>query len=161
MRPRMRGAAAEPPRRTGNREVKNGEMTSPFSPDRSGLPFRRTYQLPASEPRLHAEVVPGGWLPPIHVGAARPPQSSWARPFPEIPSTHATCLLPSRSNFACHCLQGGLDVETLREQMGHGDTESLGRFVKALGKHERAGKMAEIWLQPPEAATAATSTTAA
>jgi hypothetical protein len=49
-----------------------------------------------------------------------------------------------------------MDLETLREQLGHRDTESLRRYIKALRKPERAEKVAQIWAQPPEGmATAA------
>lgn len=56
-----------------------------------------------------------------------------------------------RATFACHCLYNGMDVETLREQLGHHDTESLRRYIKALRKPERSQKVAQIWAQPPEA----------
>jgi integrase len=62
-----------------------------------------------------------------------------------------------RATFACHCLHRGMDLETLREQLGHHDTESLRRYIKALRKPERAEKVAQIWAQPPEAQRMATA----
>jgi len=50
-----------------------------------------------------------------------------------------------RANFATHCLRQGPDLETLREQMGHRDTESLRAYVNALKGEERAAKVAKVW----------------
>jgi hypothetical protein len=38
-----------------------------------------------------------------------------------------------------------MDLETLRCQLGHRDTESLRRYVKALQDEERAKKVAEVF----------------
>lgn len=54
-----------------------------------------------------------------------------------------------RANFATHCLRQGLDLETLREQMGHRDTESLRAYVNALQGEERAAKVAKVWACQP------------
>ena len=54
-----------------------------------------------------------------------------------------------RANFATHCLRQGLDLETLREQMGHRDTESLRAYVNALRGGERAAKVTKVWANGP------------
>lgn len=54
-----------------------------------------------------------------------------------------------RANFATHCLRQGMDLETLREQMGHRDTESLRAYVNALKGEERAAKVAKVWSGQP------------
>jgi integrase len=69
----------------------------------------------------------------------------------------ASYLHKFRASFACHCLHRGMDIETLREQMGHRDTESLMRYIKALRKPERAEKVAQIWAEPPEVQGIATT----
>ena len=55
-----------------------------------------------------------------------------------------------RSSYATFCLKRGLDLETLRSQLGHRDTESLRRYIMALRDEERARKVAEV-LAAPEA----------
>ena len=54
-----------------------------------------------------------------------------------------------RSTFATHCLRKGMDLETLREQLGHRDTESLRRYIKALKSDDRAEKVNEVWREIP------------
>lgn len=54
-----------------------------------------------------------------------------------------------RSTFATHCLRKGMDLETLREQLGHRDTESLRRYIKALKSDDRAEKVNEVWRENP------------
>jgi integrase len=56
-----------------------------------------------------------------------------------------------RATYATQCLRHGIDLETLRKQMGHRDVESLRRYLEALKREECAKKVAEIfgaWQQP-------------
>lgn len=50
-----------------------------------------------------------------------------------------------RANYATWCIRRGMDLETLRAQLGHRDTESLRRYVEALKGEQRAAKVAEVW----------------
>jgi integrase len=50
-----------------------------------------------------------------------------------------------RSTYATICLRKGMDLETLRAQLGHRDTESLRRYVVALKDELRARKVAEVF----------------
>jgi integrase len=52
-----------------------------------------------------------------------------------------------RANFATHCLRKGMDLETLREQMGHRDTESSRRYLVGLRGKEKARKVAEVFAE--------------
>lgn len=52
-----------------------------------------------------------------------------------------------RANYATHCLRKGMDLETLRAQLGHRDTESLRRYIEALKGEERAKKVAEVFAE--------------
>ena len=42
-----------------------------------------------------------------------------------------------------------MDLETLREQLGHRDTESLRRYIKALKSDDRAEKVNEVRRENP------------
>jgi integrase len=55
-----------------------------------------------------------------------------------------------RTNYATWCLRRGMDLETLRKQLGHRDMESLQRYVAALGAENRAVKVAEVFAVKPE-----------
>jgi len=60
-----------------------------------------------------------------------------------------------RATYATHCLRAGMDLETLRKQLGHRDVESLRRYLEALKGEECAKKVAEIfaaWQQVHEPA---------
>jgi integrase len=60
-----------------------------------------------------------------------------------------------RATYATHCLRAGMDLETLRKQLGHRDVESLRRYLEALKSEECAKKVAEIfaaWQQVHEPA---------
>jgi integrase len=66
-----------------------------------------------------------------------------------------------RANYATWCLRRGMDLETLRAQLGHHDTESLRRCLEALKSEQRAAKVAEVFsvkledvITPVSAATA-------
>ena len=50
-----------------------------------------------------------------------------------------------RATYATHCLREGMDLETLRKQLGHRDVESLRRYLEALKGEECAKKVAEIF----------------
>jgi integrase len=50
-----------------------------------------------------------------------------------------------RATYATRCLREGMDLETLRKQLGHRDVESLRRYLEALKSEERAKKVAEIF----------------
>ncbi len=50
-----------------------------------------------------------------------------------------------RATYSTHCLREGMDVETLRKQLGHRDVESLRRYLEALKGEECAKKVAEIF----------------
>ena len=55
-----------------------------------------------------------------------------------------------RSHFATVCLRGGMDIETLRSQMGHSkNSKSIWSYLMALQGKSRAAKVAEIWAVPP------------
>jgi integrase len=60
-----------------------------------------------------------------------------------------------RRTFACHCLHHKMDLESLRVLMGHRDTESLARYIRAMEKPELALQVAEIWAEPQEKAASA------
>jgi len=54
-----------------------------------------------------------------------------------------------RATFATRLLQGGMDLESVREQMGHKDIESISRYLVPLkGKAMRA-KVEDIWNKKP------------
>jgi integrase len=55
-----------------------------------------------------------------------------------------------RANYATWCLRRGMDLETLRAQLGHRDTESLRRYIEALKAEERAVKVAQVFEVKPE-----------
>jgi len=66
-----------------------------------------------------------------------------------------------RANYATWCLRRGMDLETLRAQLGHHDTESLRRYLEALKSDQRAAKLAGVFsvkledgITPVSAATA-------
>jgi integrase len=50
-----------------------------------------------------------------------------------------------RATYATFMLRRGVDLETLRSQMGHRDTESLRRYLTPLQGEERAAKVAEAF----------------
>jgi len=52
-----------------------------------------------------------------------------------------------RATYATHCLRKGMDLETLRQQLGHRDTGSLRRYIEALRGEERAKKVAEVFAE--------------
>jgi integrase len=52
-----------------------------------------------------------------------------------------------RACYATKCLRSGMDLETLREQMGHKDTESLRCYVTALRGEQRATTVARVWAE--------------
>ena len=52
-----------------------------------------------------------------------------------------------RATYATHCLRKGMDLETLRAQLGHRDTESLRRYIEALRGEHRAKKVAEVFAE--------------
>jgi integrase len=62
-----------------------------------------------------------------------------------------------RANYATWCLRRGMDLETLRAQLGHRDTESLRRYIEALKAEDRAAKVAEVFAVKPEDITTATN----
>jgi integrase len=54
-----------------------------------------------------------------------------------------------RATYATFMLRQGIDLETLREQMGHKDVESLRRYLIALKGQDRGGKVAEAFKNLP------------
>lgn len=50
-----------------------------------------------------------------------------------------------RSTFATHCLREGMDIASLRDQMGHSDLKSIERYLRALDEDKRAEKVKLIW----------------
>ncbi len=50
-----------------------------------------------------------------------------------------------RATYATHCLRKGMDLETLRKQLGHRDVESLRRYLEALKGEDCARKVAGIF----------------
>jgi integrase/recombinase XerD len=61
-----------------------------------------------------------------------------------------------RSTMATTALRRTLDIDTLREQMGHSaNSKSIWRYLTALKDDQRAAKVAEVWATAPVAATQA------
>lgn len=87
------------------------------------------------EAKLHSEVKPDGHLLRLCQRVARragmDADKFWLHKF--------------RANYATHCLRKGMDLETLRAQLGHRDTESVRRYIEALRGEERAKKVAEVF----------------
>ncbi len=52
-----------------------------------------------------------------------------------------------RSTFATHCLREGMDIASLRDQMGHSDLKSIERYLRALDQDKRAEKVMLVWQQ--------------
>jgi integrase/recombinase XerD len=50
-----------------------------------------------------------------------------------------------RSTFATHCLREGMDIASLRDQMGHSDLKSIERYLRALDEDKRAEKVMLVW----------------
>lgn len=50
-----------------------------------------------------------------------------------------------RSTYATHCLRNGMDLATLRDQMGHKDLKSIERYLRALQQEERGEKVRKVW----------------
>jgi integrase len=50
-----------------------------------------------------------------------------------------------RSTFATHCLRNGMDIASLRDQMGHSDLKSIERYLRALDEDKRAEKVMLVW----------------
>ncbi len=50
-----------------------------------------------------------------------------------------------RSTYATHCLRQGMDIASLREQMGHADLKSIERYLRALDQDKRAEKVTLVW----------------
>jgi integrase/recombinase XerD len=50
-----------------------------------------------------------------------------------------------RSTYATHCLRRGLDLATLRAQMGHKDLKSIERYLRALQQDERGENVRKVW----------------
>jgi integrase len=50
-----------------------------------------------------------------------------------------------RRYFATKCLRGGMDLDTLRAQLGHRDTESLRHYIQAVQGNERATVVNAVW----------------
>jgi integrase len=59
-----------------------------------------------------------------------------------------------RATYATRCLRAGMDLETLRAQLGHRDIESLARYVRALKGEERARKVEDVFAAMPLGADA-------
>jgi integrase/recombinase XerD len=66
-----------------------------------------------------------------------------------------------RSTYATTCLRNGMDIETLRSQMGHSaNSKSIWRYLTALKNEQRAAKVAQVWAVVPQMAAAAVATQA-
>ena len=52
-----------------------------------------------------------------------------------------------RSTFATHCLRNGMDIASLRDQMGHSDLKSIERYLRALDQDKRAEKVTLVWVK--------------
>ncbi|HYW37715.1 MAG TPA: site-specific integrase [Terriglobales bacterium] len=50
-----------------------------------------------------------------------------------------------RSTYATHCLRQGMDIASLRDQMGHSDLKSIERYLRALDQDKRAEKVTLVW----------------
>jgi integrase len=65
-----------------------------------------------------------------------------------------------RANYATWCLRRGMDMETLRKQLGHRNMESLHRYVTALEAENLATKVAGVFaVKPEDLATAMSAAT--
>jgi integrase len=64
---------------------------------------------------------------------------------------HRWYLHKFRATCATRLLQGGMDIESVREWLGHRDTESIRRYVKALKKAEMLTKARAIFSQRKKA----------
>jgi integrase len=54
-----------------------------------------------------------------------------------------------RSTYATTCLRNGMDIETVRCQMGHSaNSKSIWRYLSALKDDQRAAKVAQVWALP-------------
>jgi len=53
-----------------------------------------------------------------------------------------------RSTYATYCHRHGMDLPTLREQMGHKDLKSIERYLTALKQDELAAKVKAVWEKP-------------
>jgi integrase/recombinase XerD len=64
-----------------------------------------------------------------------------------------------RSHMATTCLRNGMDIETLRVQMGHSaNSKSIWRYLAALKDEKRAEKVAQVWAVVPQMAMAQAAT---
>jgi len=50
-----------------------------------------------------------------------------------------------RATYATHCLRNGMDIASLRDQMGHADLKSIERYLRALDQDKRAEKVTLVW----------------
>ncbi|MBZ5655874.1 MAG: tyrosine-type recombinase/integrase [Acidobacteriia bacterium] len=53
-----------------------------------------------------------------------------------------------RATFATQLLQGGMDIESVREQMGHKDVESISRYLAPLKGKAMQKKVDDVWKKP-------------
>jgi integrase len=53
-----------------------------------------------------------------------------------------------RATFATRLLQGGMDIESVREQMGHKDVESISRYLVPLRGKAMQKKVDSVWKKP-------------
>jgi integrase len=50
-----------------------------------------------------------------------------------------------RATYATYCLRQGMDIASLRDQMGHSDLKSIERYLRALDQDKRAEKVTLVW----------------
>ncbi len=56
-----------------------------------------------------------------------------------------------RRTFATTCLRRGMDIPTVKKQMGHSPTSNaIWKYVEALAEGERSRKVAEVWSKVPK-----------
>ena len=61
---------------------------------------------------------------------------------------HDWFLHKFRATFATRLLQGGMDIESVREQMGHKDVESISRYLAPLKGKAMQKKVDDVWKKP-------------
>nr|WP_221272755.1 tyrosine-type recombinase/integrase [Edaphobacter lichenicola] len=55
-----------------------------------------------------------------------------------------------RATFATHCLQQGMDLKTVQEQLGHNNIESTMRYLASQKGKEKRSKVESVWAEAAE-----------
>jgi integrase len=71
-------------------------------------------------------------------------------------NTKEVTLHDFRHTFATTCLRRGMDIPTVKKQMGHSPTSNaIWKYVEALAEGERSRKVGEVWSTVPKIEQAA------